>query len=151
MADAKVSVSNIFIEQINTAVRDIRKVSNRRTDVKAIYQYVSKNLASNLNENDIVSYIASMIDKNIIVSNPTLKSDSYFIVADSKTQQGNEVSNDDQQELFQQTLPRIDCNTPEKTVVSNSSDNVQENLSKSISYLKAEFLRVEVFCDGWII
>ena len=151
MADAKVSVSNIFIEQINTAIRDIRKVSNRRPDVKAIYQYVSKNLASNLNENDIVSYIASMIVKNIIVSNPTLKSDSYFIVADSKTQQGNEVSNDDQQELFQQTPPRIDCNTPEKTVVSNSSDNVQENLSKSISYLKAEFLRVEVFCDGWII
>ena len=35
MTDAsKVSVSNIFIEQIKTAIRNIRKVSNRRPDVK---------------------------------------------------------------------------------------------------------------------
>ena len=85
---SEVSVSNIFIEQIKTAIRNIRKVSNRRPAVKAIYQYVSKNFASNLNENDIVSYIASMVDKNTIVNNATLKGDSYFIVADSKTQQG---------------------------------------------------------------
>ena len=128
MADAgEVSVSNIFVEQIKTAIRNIRKASNRRPDNTAIYQYVSKNFTSNLNENDIVTYIASMIDKNIIVNNPTLKGDSYFIVADSKTQPGDEVSNDNQHELFQQTPPRIDCNTPEKAVVSNSSDNVQEN------------------------
>ena len=47
------SVNDIFIEQIKTVIRDIRKVSNRRPDVKAIYQYVSK--SSNLNENDVVS------------------------------------------------------------------------------------------------
>ena len=121
MADAsEVSVSNIFIKQIKTAIRNIRKVSNRSPDVKAICQYVSKSFASTLNENDIASCIASMVDKNIIVNNPTLKGDSYFIVADSKTQRGDEVSNDDQHEFFQQTPPRIDCNTPEKAVVSNS-------------------------------
>ena len=49
------SVNDIFIEQIKTVIRDIRKVSNRRPDVKAIYQYVSKSFASNLNENDVVS------------------------------------------------------------------------------------------------
>ena len=88
MPDAsEVSVSNIFIEQIKTAIRN-RKVSNKRPDVKAIYQYVSKHFASNLNENDIVSYIASMVDKNMIVNNATLKGDSCFIVAGSKTQQG---------------------------------------------------------------
>ena len=102
MADAsEVSVSNIFIGQIKTAIRNIRKVSNRRPDNTAIYQYVSKNFTSNLNENDIVTYIASMIDKNIIVNNPTLKGDSYFIVADSKTQPEDEVSNNNQHELFQ--------------------------------------------------
>ena len=102
MADAsEVSVSNISIEQIKTAIRNIRKVSNRRPDNTAAYQYVSKNFTSNLNENDIVTYIASMIDKNIVVNNPTLKGDSYFIVADSKTQPEDEVSNNNQHELFQ--------------------------------------------------
>ena len=111
---------HIFIEQMKTAIRNIRKVSDRRPDVKAISQHVSKNLASNLNENGSVSYVDSIVDKNIIVSNPTPKGDSYFIVADSKTQQGDEVSNGDQHGLFQQTPLHIDCNTPEKAVLSNS-------------------------------
>ena len=34
----------LFIKQIKTTIRNIRKVSNRRPDVKAIYQYVKKNL-----------------------------------------------------------------------------------------------------------
>ena len=64
MEDAsKVSVSNIFIEQIKTSIRNFIKVSNRRPNVKAIYQYDSKNFVLNLNENDIVSYVASMVDK----------------------------------------------------------------------------------------
>ena len=94
---SEASVSNIFIEQIKTAIRNIRRVSNRGPDVKAIYQYVSKKFAFNLNENDIVSYIASTVDKNIIVNNLTLKGNSYFIVAASKTKQRDEVGNDDQQ------------------------------------------------------
>ena len=73
---------------------------NRRLDAKSIYQYVWKHFASNLNENDIANYIASMLDKNIIVNSPTLKGDLDFIVADIKTQKGGEVSNDDQHELF---------------------------------------------------
>ena len=77
-----------------------------------------------------------MVDKNIIVNNPTLKGDSYFVVADAKIQRGDEVSNENQ-ELFQQTPLRIDCNTPEKAVLSKSSDNVQENVSENISDLKA--------------
>ena len=78
-----------------------------------------------------------MVDKNIIVNNPTLKGDSYIVVADAKIQRGDEVSNDHQHELFQQTPLRIDCNTPEKAVLSKSSDNVQENVSETISDLKA--------------
>ena len=77
-----------------------------------------------------------MVDKNITVNNLTLKGDSYFVVVDAKTQRGDEVSNDNQRELFQQTPLRIDCNTPEKAVLSKSSDNVQENVSENISDLK---------------
>ena len=146
IADAsEVSVSNIFIEQIKTAMRSVRKASNRRPDVKAIYQNVSKNFASHLNENDIVSNIASMVVKNIIVNNPTLKDNSYFIVADSKTQQGDEISNDNQHKLFQQTTLRFDGNIPEKAVSSNSLDNIQESLSKNTTDLKAEFLVLKSF------
>ena len=68
-----------------------------------------------------------MVDKNIIVNNPTLKADSYFVAADSKTQEGDKVSNDDQHELFQQTPLCINCNTPENVALSDSSDNIQEN------------------------
>ena len=68
-----------------------------------------------------------MVDKNIIVNNPTLKADSYFVVADSKTQEGDKVNNEDQHELFQQTPLCIDCNTPEKVALLDSSDNIQEN------------------------
>ena len=107
-----------------------------------------------------------MVDKNIFVNNPTLKG-----VADSKTQQRDDVNNDDQHELFQQVLLHIDChyvksvcirsfsgpnagkygpeklrirtlfkqgNTPENAVLSNSSENVQESLSESITDLKEE-------------
>ena len=77
-----------------------------------------------------------MVDKNIIVNNLTLKGVSYFVVVDAKTQRGDEVSNDNQRELFQQTSLCIDCNTPEKAVLSKSSDNVQENVSENISDLK---------------
>lgn len=47
---------------MKAAIRNIRNVSNGRPDIKVVYQYVSYNSASNLNENDSVSYIASMID-----------------------------------------------------------------------------------------
>ena len=77
-----------------------------------------------------------LADKNIIVNNLTLKGDSYFLVVDAKTQRGDEVSNDNQREFFQQTSLRIDCNTPEKAVLSKSSGSVQENVSENISDLK---------------
>ena len=77
-----------------------------------------------------------MVDKNIIVNNPPLKGDSYFVVADAKFQQGDEVSNDNQHDLFQQTPLRVDCNTPEKAV-----------LSMNIRLTGIIFI-VEVFCDG---
>ena len=86
-----------------------------------------------------------MVDKNIIVNNPTLKGDSYFIVADSKTQQKDELSNGNQHELFQQTLLHTYCNIPEKAVLLNSSGNIKESLSESTTDLKAEFLASKFF------
>ena len=66
-----------------------------------------------------------MVDKNIIVNNLTLKGNSYFIVADRKTQQRDGTSNGDQNELFQETPLHIVCNTPKKSVcLSNSLDNI---------------------------
>ena len=86
-----------------------------------------------------------MLDKNIIVNSPTLKDDLDFIVADSKTQKGEEVSNDDQHKLFQQTPLRINCNTPKKAVLSDLSDNIQEGVSENITDLKAECLALKSF------
>ena len=126
-------------------MRKIRKVSNRKPEVKAKYQYVTKKFASNLNEKDFLSYIASMVDKNIIVNNPTLKDDSYFIIVDSKNQQGDEVSNNGQHELFQQTRFGIDCNTPEKAVLSNSSGNIQESVSENLTHLVLKFSVIDEF------
>ena len=58
MADAsEVSVSNIFNEQIKSAIKNVRKISNRRPDVKQSIIMFQKNFASSLNENDSVSYI----------------------------------------------------------------------------------------------
>ena len=58
MADAsEVSVSNIFNEKIKTAIKNVRKVSNRRPDVKQSIIMFQKHFASSLNENDSVSYI----------------------------------------------------------------------------------------------
>ena len=85
-----------------------------------------------------------MVDKNIIVNNLTLKGDSYFVIVDAKTQRGDEVSNDNQRELFQQTSLRNDCNTPEKAILSKSSDNVQENVSENTSDLKTSFLSLSL-------
>ena len=86
-----------------------------------------------------------MVDKNIIVNNSILKGDSYFVVADAKPQRVDEASSDDQHELFQQPSLRIDCNAPEKTVLSKLSDNVQENVSENIPDLKTSFLSLKSF------
>ena len=79
-----------------------------------------------------------MGDKKSIVNNPILKGNSYFIAADSKTQQGDEVSNDNQDELFQQTPQiHIDCNTPNNLIRKSSNQKLYqywENESRTLSF-----------------
>ena len=43
---SEVSISNIFIEQVKTAIRNIRRVSNRGPDLKQSINMFQKNLLS---------------------------------------------------------------------------------------------------------
>ena len=88
-----------------------------------------------------------MVDKNIIVNNPTLKDDSYFIIADSKTQQRDEASNKDQRELFQQTRLGIDCNTPEKAFFIELVGQYSGEFKRKSNTLQDRKFSVEIFCD----
>ena len=69
---------NIDDEYVLTAVIAIRE-NNKRTDIKAIKDYLNKSFASDVKEELIESIVMELLDHNIIENRPTPKGNSYFI------------------------------------------------------------------------
>ena len=70
-----------FTSIIVSAIDDIRNIKSKCPDIDAIYRYVSKNMAANVDRDFIETIVVHLVNKNIIFNKPTAEgSDSYFIV-----------------------------------------------------------------------
>ena len=70
-------VQNISLDDIKTAITDIRK-SNKRPDCNAIHQFLKKKLEINVTDDDIANKISFLLEKNILSNKCTPKGDSFY-------------------------------------------------------------------------
>ena len=74
-----------FTSIIVSAIDDIRNIKCKYPDIDAIYRYVSKNVATNVERYFIETIVGDLVNKNIIFNKPTTQGlDSDFIVIAKK-------------------------------------------------------------------
>ena len=114
MVDVRdVTVSYIFIDKIKSAITDIRK-TNKRSDSKAIFQYITSKYAPKTTESDILNFLNKMVEQKIFINKPTIKGDSYFIVNRGNKDLNNDTVTHAVGTNIDQTPTFINCNTPNK-------------------------------------
>ena len=59
--------SDIFVDDVKTAIKAIKE-SRKRPDTKAIWQYLSNKLASNIDENYADEILKDLVSKKILVN-----------------------------------------------------------------------------------
>ena len=150
MADVSdVIVSYILIDQIQSAIIDIRKTI-KRPDSKAIFQYITSKYASNTTESDILNFLNKMVEQKIFINKPTIKGDSDFIVNRGNEDLNNDTVTHERHAVgtnIDQTPTLINCNTPNKdcNTQPTGTQTDQDNLQDDIFNLKAEFLALKSF------
>ena len=75
MVDNSDSVREFFGNEILEAVPAIRK-KNKRPDSKAIFSYIARNSATNVDESFIDKMLYELLAEKVIVNNPTSCGDS---------------------------------------------------------------------------
>ena len=74
----------LFQPKILAAIDYIRNVNKQRTDAEAIYKYISRKEASNVNKTDIVNSIDELVKQNVVVNRKTNSGyDSFFVYNDN--------------------------------------------------------------------
>ena len=72
-------VLSLFQPKILAAIDYIRNVNKQRPDAEAIYKYISRTEASNVNKTDIVNSIDELVKQNVVVNKKTNSSyDPFF-------------------------------------------------------------------------
>ena len=61
----------LFQPKILAAIDYIRNVNKQRPDAEAIYKYISRTEASNVNKIDIVHSIDGLVKRNVVVNKKT--------------------------------------------------------------------------------
>ena len=75
--------SDIFVDDVKTAIKAIKE-SKKRPDTKAICQYLSNKLVSNIDEVYNGEILKELVSKKILVNKRKAKDDSYEIVSGSQ-------------------------------------------------------------------
>ena len=130
--------SDIFVDDIKTAVIAIKE-SKKRLDTKAIWQYLSNKLASNIDEDHTGEILKDLVSKKILVVKRKAKGDSYEIVSESQSETEKAV-----------VIPDADAelNNKRKTPTKDTFSNVDpslDSITKSISNLTAEVMAIKNF------
>ena len=77
--------------KILEAIDHIKTISHKRADINAIFDYINKNTASNINKNAIENFISQLTKQKIIVNKKTpagcdsfslIKKDNHVIVSE---------------------------------------------------------------------
>ena len=136
MADDTIVNNDIFVDDVKTAIKAIKE-SKKRPDTKAIWQYLSNKLASNIDEDYTGEILKDLVSKKILVNKRKAKGDSYEIV--NKRQ--NKIEND---MVLSDTEPEFnnEYKTPTKDIFSNVDISL-DSIMKSISTLSAEVVAIK--------
>ena len=62
---------SLFQPKILAAIDYIRNVNKQRPDAEAIYKYISRTEASNVNKIDIVHSIDELVKRNVVINKKT--------------------------------------------------------------------------------
>ena len=72
-------VLSLFQLKILAAIDYIRNVNKQHPDAEAVYKYISRTEASNVNKVDIVNSIDELVKQNVVVNKKTSSEyDSFF-------------------------------------------------------------------------
>ena len=82
--------SDIFVDDVKTAVKAIKE-SKKRPDTRAIWQYLSNKLASNIDEDYTDEILKDLVSKKVLVKKRKTKGDSCEIVSESQNETENAV------------------------------------------------------------
>ena len=66
-------VLSLFQSKTLAAIDYIRNFNKQRHDAEAIYKYISRTEASNVNKTDIVNSIDELVKQNVVVNNNNKK------------------------------------------------------------------------------
>ena len=75
--------SDFFVDDVKTAITAIKE-SKKRPDTKAIWQYLSNKLTSNIDEDYTGGILKDIVNKMILVIKLKAKGDSCEIVSESQ-------------------------------------------------------------------
>ena len=59
---------SLFQPKILAAIDDIRNINKQRPDAKAVYKYISRIEAANVNQTDIENSIDELVKQNLVVN-----------------------------------------------------------------------------------
>ena len=130
--------SDIFVDDVKTAVKAIKE-PKKPPDTKSTWQFISKKLASNIEEDYTAEVLKDRESKKILVNKRKTKGDSYEIVSESQ----NKIEND--------VIPSdivLQINNECKMSIKNTFSNVDlslDSITKSISNLTAEVTAIKNF------
>ena len=128
--------SDIFVDDVKTVMKAIKE-SKKRPDEKAIWQYLSNKLASNMDEDYTGELINDLVSKKMLLNKHKPKGDSYETVSESQNKTENDV-------VLSDTEAEInnECKTSAKYTFSKV-DLSLDSITKSISNLTAEVLVIK--------
>ena len=71
-------ILSLFQPKMLAAIDYIRNVNKKRPDAEAIYKYISRTEASNVNKTDIVNSIDEIVKQNLVVNKKTIQVITHF-------------------------------------------------------------------------
>ena len=135
--------NDIYKSYIIKAITDIRS-NNKRSDEKAIADYVIKNVPTNIDESLIESIIQKLADQNVLENKPSCKGNSFFIVAkkNSEDRVNTEVVTS---ETHMPQIPEL-CDTPQ---IRKDKNSIGETYTKhkviALTSLTTGFMALKTF------
>ena len=73
-------ILSLFQPKILSAIGYIRNVNKQRPDAEAIYKYISRTEASNVNKTNIVNSIDELVKQKVVVNKKTIQVMTHFFI-----------------------------------------------------------------------
>ena len=124
MVDRSDRVREFFRNEILEPIAPIRK-KNKRPDSKAIFSYIARNSATNVDESFIDKMLNELLAEKVIVNNPKSCGDAFFIVENYLAEK--------EKVLRKHTIKSIDIITPHKPKNNSTDENKGNTEQKKTS------------------